>query len=197
MDLGGASLWIWSRCGLQDFELLFFGFCFVFFLTCALQQNLSIAHSPNKGFVILSSCYCHAVCGRIQTHTKNRTWTSNKTRIRLFQFKKTFTVLVGSVIQDGLLIPLCLEKVRSLSSCSSSASISSSVSHPSSSPAFPGSSKSTSPKSSAKSSDRRHEASKQKCHDEPSQFTFQENIRVAPGRRTTLRKVTRMLFDTY
>lgn len=60
----------------------FFGFCF--FLTCALQQNLSITHSPNKGFVVLSSCYHHAVCGRIQTHTKNRTWTSKQTRKRLF-----------------------------------------------------------------------------------------------------------------
>lgn len=54
----------------------------------------------------------------------------------------------------GRILPVCLEKVTSLSSCSASASISSSVSQPSlSSSAFPGSSKSTSSKSSAKSSE--------------------------------------------
>lgn len=54
----------------------------------------------------------------------------------------------------GRTLPVCLEKVTSLSSSSASASISSSVSQPSLSPsALPGSSKSTSSKSSAKSSE--------------------------------------------
>lgn len=44
-------------------------------LACALQQNFSIAHSPNIGLIILSSCYRHAVCCRIQTHAKHRAWT--------------------------------------------------------------------------------------------------------------------------
>lgn len=127
-------------------------FCTVFSpLTCALQQNFSITHSPNEGFVILSSCHCHAVCGGIQTHTKNRTWNGTRQENGNSDLRRLWEEIL---IQDRLLLPLCLEKVRSLSSCSTSASISSSVSHPSSSPAFPGSSKSTSPKSSAKSSDK-------------------------------------------
>lgn len=134
-------------------------------LACALQQNFSIAHSPNIGLIILSSCYRHAVCCRIQTHAKHRAWTKEgKSNLKGLKVR---ICLITRAWTRGRMLPVCLEKVSSLSSCSASASISSSVSQPSSS-AFPGSSKSTSPKSSAKSSDSETERKSMKMEGEVS-----------------------------
>lgn len=116
-------------------------------VTCAFEQHLPVAHPPNIGLVILPSCHCQAICGRIQTDTEHRPWTEY-----LDDFNPSLVVKNGLDSSDRCL-PVCLEKVSSLSSCSASASISSSVSQPSSS-AFAASSKSTSSRSSAKSSMR-------------------------------------------
>lgn len=134
---------------IQHFELLFFK---IFPHLCTPAELLH--HSLSKRRLcrpLLPSLPC-CLWPDPNSHKKQNLDTKQKQEKHNFNIKKDF-FSEDIVMQGCLPVPLCLEKVRSLSSGSSSASISSSVSHPSSSPAFAGSSKSTSPKSSATSSD--------------------------------------------
>lgn len=144
------SLDLERQCGLKYFELLFF-----FFFPSPVHSSRTSPSLTLQTKALSSSPPVTAMLFVAGSKLTQKTEPGRKIKQENnnFNLKRLF-ILEDIVNQDCLLLPLCLEKVRSLSSCSSSASISSSVSHPSSSPAFPGSSKSTSPKSSAKSSDQ-------------------------------------------
>lgn len=137
------------QCGLKHFELLFF-------FPSPLHSSRTSPSLTLQTKALSSSPPVTAMLFVAGSKLTQKTEPGHKIKQEKnnLDFKFVEIWISDIVIQDSQLLPLCLEKVRSLSSCSSSGSISSSVSHPSSSPAFPGSSKSTSPKSSAKSSDQ-------------------------------------------
>lgn len=160
--ISGANLWMWkASVGSSILSCCFVLFCF-FFPSPAHSsrtspsltlQTKALSSSPPVTamlFVAGSKLTQKTEPGH-KIKQENNYFNIN---ININNCNKSLRILEDIVVKVCMLIPLCLEKVRSLSSCSSSASISFSVSHPSSSPAFPGSSKSTSPKSSAKSSNQ-------------------------------------------